>query len=373
MVFKEAFEHYRAGTATPEETTYIEQELEKNRLISEYLENDFDVNMEHDEAPVEELKIVKKSIRRRNRNIIAVSVAIVAILALLAFFVARPLLNNLYYNPMTKNYEKYAYDFDLSMVAYTELHQAYYVYDSTIIENTGIGKYTMTMFRSNISTGKQEVLSASLNKNKLTLPYTLTTSNISVNIFSRASYPEYHLESATKESYIKALKEIPDYMRVKAAVSFSKDLSMDELIDLRGKTKVSFLWAGIRNAPEDKQRYPLCGMELTSSGIVYEEINSKYPAFDLSSIRGKMAYSASDYEAHFYSLLNYTIDHTEFLNAINPEQNAVSYYQDVLDYVKKDGVKTYGVMVVGSAADILAMMDTGIISQIWPLEAEVSF
>jgi hypothetical protein len=62
MVFKDAFAHYKAGQATPEETAYIEEELEKNALISEYIEDDFTVNLAKEEIASDEVKKVKKSI-----------------------------------------------------------------------------------------------------------------------------------------------------------------------------------------------------------------------------------------------------------------------------------------------------------------------
>ena len=42
MTFKEAMEHYRAGTASTEERKLVEQELEKNQLIAEYLDEQWD-------------------------------------------------------------------------------------------------------------------------------------------------------------------------------------------------------------------------------------------------------------------------------------------------------------------------------------------
>lgn len=371
MVFKEAFEHYKTGNATPEEITYVENELEKSRLISEYLEEDFEVNLEAETAPADELKNVKRSLRKRSRNIIAISVAVVFVLALLANFAAVPLLNKLYYNPMTKENDPYSYDIDFSLAAYTELHQAGYSYGSTLVENTGIGKYAMTLIRNDLSTGNQEYLTAALYKNNLTMPYSFTTGNLSANIFARASYPVYNLDPQNKENFIKKLKNLPDYIGVTAAVSFSKDLTMGQLLDMMTGSKVSFLWTGIRNAPENIQRYPLCGMDLTATGIVYEQINNKYPAFELAAIHSdEGTFRAADYETHFTSLLQYSIDHADFLKALNAD---ASYYPSVLDYVKKNGVKTYGVLVRGPAAEILALMDTGIVSQIWPLDADVGF
>lgn len=370
MIFKEAFEHYKSGIATPEEIAYVDQELEKNQLISEYLEEDFDVNLPLEETPAEGLEGVKKSIRKRSRNIIAISVAIVVILALLAHYAAVPLLNKLYYNPMTNETDEYAYDIDFPLIAYTELHQAGIYYANTVIENTGIGKYSMTLVRYNLSKNEADYLTASLNKNQMTVPFSFTANNLSMNIFATASFPVYDLDADTKQNFIKKLEALPDYMGVTAAVSFSKDLTMEQLIDMMGKSDLSFMWAGIRNSPEDVQLYPLCGMDLTGAGFIYEKINDIYPKFELSAVSSNDNPSASDYESHFTSLLQYSIDHPDFLKALKAN---LTYYPSVLEYVKRNGVKTYGVMVKGSAKDILALMDGGNVSQIWPLDANVTF
>lgn len=397
MIFKEAFERYKSGTATPEEAAIIESELEKNQLISEYLEEELEnenhlchdddldslvknfsqndlVQETREDIPMEELRRVKQAIRRRTRNIVLLTVSIVSALALLFQFAAAPLLNDRYYNPMTRNYDEYAYDIDFSLISYTELHHAGYYYANSMIENTDIGKYSMTLSRYNFLKGEQEYLSASLDKSKLTLPYSFTASNLSMNIFERAAAPTYTLDPGSRERFLQKIEALPDYINVTAAVSFSRDLTMKELVDLKKASKPLFLWAGIRNAPEDEQRYPLSGMELTGSGYIYEGINKKYPSFELSTTSSRNGdIQSSDYEKHFISLLNYSLDHPEFLMALQPERDLIEYYQSVLDYVSDQGVKTYGVMVQGSPSDILALQESGIVSQIWPLDANIGF
>lgn len=343
MNFREAFQNYKSETATPEETAYIE--LEK----------------------------VTKSIRRRSRNLILISVTIFTILVLLANYALFPLLDRLYYNPMAREYDEFSYDIDFSLVAYTELHQGGYYYANTFIENTGIGTYAMTLIRYNLSKNEQEYITAYLNKDRLTIPFSFLSGNLSLNIFARGSSPVYDLDPDIKERFTGRLKELPDYVGVTAAVSFPKDLTMDQLIALMESNDLDFLWAGIRNAPEDKQRYPLCGMDLSGSGYIYEKINDQYPSFELSEVHESGKKTASDYEAHFKSLLQFSLDHPDFLNALDENKDYVSYYRSILDYVKENGVKTYGVLVKGSASDILALADRSGATQVWPLDANIGF
>jgi hypothetical protein len=273
---------------------------------------------------------------------------------------------------MTMETDQYAYDIDFSLIAYTELHQANYYYSNTIIEKTGIGKYALTLAQYNLSKGEVEFVTATLSRNRLSIPFSFIAKDLSMSIFARASFPVHDLDPGTREHFIEELKELPNYMSVTAAVSFSEDLTMDQLITMMNTSNVDFMWAGIRNAPEDVQRYPLCGMDLTGAGPVYEKINKTYPAFELPA-GSNNAPGASDYETHFRSLLQYSIDHPYFLKELNAYSDYSTYYPSVLDYVDHNGVKTYGVMVKGAATDILSLMNGGNVSQIWPLDAGVSF
>lgn len=343
MNFRKAFKQYQP-MFTPEETVYAE------------------------------LEQVRKSIRKRNRNLILISISIFTILALLVIYVTGPLQNRIYYNPMTKEYEKFAYDVDLSLVAYTELHMPGYYHSDTIIENTGAGKYTMTLMRYNLMKNEEEYTTASLNKNRLALPFSFTANSMPLNLFAKPSFPNATLDPASQARYINRLKELPHYIAVTATVSFPEDLTMNQLVQLMEDSNVDeldFLWATIREAPGESLRNPLFGMDLSTSGIVYEKINEKYKSFELSGINSTDGITPAQYEEHFKSLLKFSIDHPEFLNALEKGNYFISSYESVLDYVEKNGVKTYGVLVKGSAAEILKLAEFSNATQVWPLDADI--
>jgi hypothetical protein len=123
-------------------------------------------------------------------------------LAIILKFTVTPVYNQQYYNPMTKTIEDDHYDIDLSLAAFTELHHPGYSYAYSFIENTGIGKYAMTMSQYNLFAGKEEFMSASLDRNKLTMPNDFLAGNLSINIFARASYPVYNLDSESETKYL---------------------------------------------------------------------------------------------------------------------------------------------------------------------------
>jgi hypothetical protein len=385
MNFKEAFGRYKAGTATAEEAAFVEAELEKNRLISEYLADDITADpapagdpaggegKAFSEAPGEELKKVRRSIRRRSRNIIVTAVAIIAALGLAFYFAGVPVLNGLYFDPTRRSGSIYSYDIDASLAAFTELFFAGEYASGSVNRNTGIGRDDMTLIPYDLVSEESEYTSATLDRNALSVPVDYTIGNVPVTVFARASYPFYSMDGETKEKYEKELAELPEYMSVYAAVSFSEDLSMSRLVQFMNGSKVTFLWAGIRNTPEHSQLFPICGMDLTGAGPVFQNVDSAYPGFELRSYPGTEAPDASDFENHFTALARYSLDHAAFLQLLNKDTAYKAYFQSVLNYVTSNGVKTYGVMVKGTAADILALMETGVVSQIMPRSAEVSF
>lgn len=120
MDFKAAFERYQNGTASEEEKEYIEQELEKNELITQYLLETDGMELNVSASPpngeaTDGLKKMKKSIKKRNVCLIACAVAVVVCLALFVQFAAKPLLNQMFYDPQKSTYEKQTSNFGICL------------------------------------------------------------------------------------------------------------------------------------------------------------------------------------------------------------------------------------------------------------------
>ena len=93
MTFREAFEHFRQGTANEDERKLVEEELEKNRLICEYYEEEeqkeesligseapesWNASIPLKEASVQELKKIRKNLRRRGAWLVLISLILCA-------------------------------------------------------------------------------------------------------------------------------------------------------------------------------------------------------------------------------------------------------------------------------------------------------
>ena len=159
-----------------------------------------------------------------------------------------------------------------------------------------------------------------------------------MNIFKYGVYP-YDDYDNDDSSEIEELKLLPKTAQANIYVSFKEDIDMKEIVRLINKYEdLYFSWVGIRTCDKKTQQLPQMGFETSGSGIVLEgfEENEKYPYLE--------------------SLLKYMIDNKSFT-----ELNHPNVYEDVykytLDYVNKNGVKSYGVLVTGDAESILKLRE----------------
>jgi len=144
-------------------------------------------------------------------------------------------------------------------------------------------------------------------------------------------------------------------------------MSMEELITFAGTLEEANIeWVGIRNAPEEDQALPLCGMKPYMGGSVFTEMNEYYSCFDIKTLD----VNAENFETHFKTLLQFSQDQVDAGRGIPAGVNLYpNFYADVLNYVEENGVMTYGCYVVCDAKQLLELLDNGTASQIWPVEA----
>ena len=138
MNFETAFAHYQAHTATAEETALVERELEKYRLIEDYLAEQELPELPEDAAAAAsaETKAVKRRLNRRTRNIVLISTAAVLAVVLLLQLVVSPLLNRRVYRDELVDGSGYP-TFDVGMSALAGLYMPLGDYYGSYAEHTG--------------------------------------------------------------------------------------------------------------------------------------------------------------------------------------------------------------------------------------------
>ena len=363
MTFKEAMEHYRAGTATPEERQLVEEELEKSKLIAEYLDAQWEDEVSVPVAPVEEMKQVRKSLRKRNVLIVLTSLVLVAALALATVYIGIPAAESRYWDPAQNSYSMTHYnDLELMLAAYTELFCPGINLIGATSSKTGFAKYDITLQYWDAYQGGDNLYAfGTIDKGVLSIPQGVLR-HCTINIFDRATYPFYPVGENWKENVTKKLEQMPEYVTVTAAVSFPEDKSMEELLEFRSSLEQIFVgWVGIRTAPESEQLLPLCGINPFAGGVIRSQINEHYPCFDL---KGDY-YTPESLTAHFQSLLQLSADQVAAGTGIDERYTIhESIYSQVLDYVAEHGVYSYGCYVSASPAAILALIESGAVSSV---------
>lgn len=363
MTFKEAMEHYRAGTASEEERQLVEQELEKSQLIAEYLDAQWDEKISVPVAPIEEIKQVRKTLRRRNILIVLTSLVLTAALLLGTVYIGIPASERLYWDPATASYgTPYITDLELMFAAYTELFCPDLNISNVTAAKRGFAAYDITIQYWNAYRGGEGLCATgTIEKGELSLPMGFLDM-CAVNTFDRATYPFFPAREGHLEKIEDELSELPDYLTIVAAVSFPEDKSMEELLAFSdGLIDGQVGWAAIRTGPLDEQILPLCGMHIYQWGSVREAVNTVYPCFDTKPVEK----TPENLETHFKSLLRFSADQAENGTGIPKEYRmGRCYYTDVLNYVEENGIYSYGCYVSGTPETFLALIESGAVSRI---------
>ena len=370
MNFNEAFEKYRANTASEEEIRFVEAEIEKNRLIGDYLEEKSSFSLPQTLPPVQadgDWKRIRRAVKRRSIVLVTSSVAILLALLLAFQFVGKPLLNKLYYDPTTHRYNEFIGDFELYLMVYTNLHFPGLYQMNSSSKNTGIGKYSLSLPRYDVLSGSEKILSGSITRGNLSLPEEFWRGYPYANSFS---YGDSYVSSPSKEdlsNMLGYLKTLPDYLRAEVYLSFDRDLTALELAGLLQKyPDTAFVWLAIRSVEQGRQLHPTIGFEPTGLMVHLDDINESYPDFQifgaLDNITDTSALAAL-YESHFQAMLKFQLDHPDIaqVREWESEANALEqhrlYYQGVSQYIRENGLNSYGVVMVGSCAEIVKLAE----------------
>lgn len=311
----------------------------------------------------DELRNIRKSLRKRSTATVLTCFLLVAALILGVFAVER-----MYLHPESNTLGlDYSNDLSMAMIAYSELFTPSQTVTGMTYEKTGFASYSLSVLMyDDYAMMDITYPTATLKRNKLEFPLGFWRWESS-NVFARASYPAYHLSEEYQQEIRETLEQLPDYVLVRGRVSFPEDLTMEQLLEFRGSLEDGYIgWVGIRNAPEDQQCYPLCGMKPFMGGYVWDQMNEHYPCFDIYTEET----NAENLEAHFKSLLKFSNDQYKAGMGIETGWSIYeNYYEGVLNYVEENGVMTYGCYVVGSPKLFLELLDSGAASQVWLQDA----
>ena len=127
---------------------------------------------------------------------------------------------------------------------------------------------------------------------------------------------------------------------------------MEELVAFKDAyPMMRITWVAIRATEPTSEWTTVCGMSPFNGGPVFDGMYRDYPYFNIASV-----HDSGQVEQHFKSLLQYSSDQ------VNKGRGIARYddwniYQNTLDYVEENGIKSYGVVVMGTPEHLLEVMD----------------
>ena len=317
---------------------------------------------EQGSAPVSEIRKIQKTIRRRSWKNITISVVLAAVLLVVSVFGIIPWAESLYWNPDEMTYRDRT-DLEITLHAYTELFTPGYNSAFITCHRIGFASYELQIPLISTATGKPFIANGSLGKNVLQLDELFDDPEGKNYVFEKWRLPFVPPTPTETEALRERLRELPEYIRLEAKVEFAEDQSMEELLAFREKLCGDVTWVAVRALELSEEWYPICGMDPFTGGTQYPNIDWDYNCFNL---RNDLRFGLTESEQlaqHFISLVQYSADQLGKGRGIAPYGDE-GLYADILDYVKENGVKAYGVVVTASPQKLLELMDNELICNI---------
>lgn len=369
MDFRLALEHYRSGIPSDQERELVERELEKSQLIAEYLDEQWNSPPpETDDSPADEVGMIHRILRRKDRRTILTSVALTMAVLIVVICVAVPVAERFFWNPAEMTHTQTSTDLALTLKTYTELFLPGRQVRGVLYGRTGFATYDLSISIYDQGRGSYDRVSGTLNRGRLSLDHDFYEFDPGKMFYGRI------LEDWEKEDVRLTLAELPEYMRIEAAVLFPQDLTTAQIQQFvwdHGTTDseypVELNWVAVRNCASEETRTP-CGFDPGNYGVK-TDLSEKYPDLIIHS----MDADGSHLDRHFQSLLRYSSQEFEKDRGFQVWGRDENYYEAVLAYVEENGVQCYGGVITASPKTILYLLETGVFSQaeIWDVRIDI--
>lgn len=303
------------------------------------------------EVPKNELKQLKRNLRKRNAKIILTSLVLVAALLLLTVYAGIPAAEKFYWDPNTNSYDtESATDLDLTLVAYSEL----FFPESQVIQvktqKIGFASYSIDVLNQDSTVGDRSHRYLTLEKGNLAIPSDFGDTAY-YGPFKPLDEP-YH--SANRNGLKDTLAPMPEYITISMRIAFSEDMNMRELSLFQHKLQLlggDMQWAAIRHKDSYDIEDTLCGIKMVTPRMyLLNGINDDYPSFDAGTVTG----TGNDLETHFLSLLRYSNDQYQAGTGI---ASPAASYDEMLAYMEENGVYSFGCYASASPSAILELLE----------------
>lgn len=405
MKYKDLLKQYKEGKLPEEVCAAVEEDLEKQEAISEYLyrrDEDLleapDVS-ETEQAVFPEHEVLTRSIRKAVRRVfLRMGVIVTALVLLITFLmltVLPKLVDRFYYDPKllvsvedTETSSAQDTVFELGMRCYTELFlPARYMTDASI-EPQGYGKYSFTVYPSVYRSGTaQPVFAGKIERGQIEFynPWALNlpvqnafewTANwydreqkLSQQIAAPKETTDAEGQDVTelfalgmggyKEDARISLEELTKNQRIRAYITLDQIHSYDEAKEFSKKHDLINPWYGVVTDAKLPRVIGMYGQVISASdGEIclkdYPYIYG-YEAKDDDPFKGLD--SDENATKHFLSMLNYLKDQDRFSRMMKLEQINRGDIDNSIRYVSERGLQIYGVVVSATVEEVLSVLE----------------
>ena len=341
------------------------------------------------------IKEIRHSIRKAFIKMGTIVGAVVLIFVLCAVFILPKAVSKFYYDP---NEAAGAYEgmtttrMSLDLSVYSELFLPGNYRDQVNAVSRGYGEYDIVIPQTYTWTGKFTSVSGRLVRGKLTL--------YDNNILSRPALMFYlpgdenaweawetdengketkvDTEARKQESIQYSKEEISGYNDndwYTAYISINKLMDYKAFIDwfekLSDKKDLEWgnLWCAVHTEEEDGYcSEPNIGFCPYASGSSMSWDKEKYPY--LSLLDNADPYNEAEVtdadimQTHFTSMLSYMQDHDDILSMMGQSTDYQEDYQNMIDYVKKNGLKIHGFAISTKKKTLLELYKEDVVSYI---------
>ena len=424
MTYRELLKLYRQGKLEEDKKKEVEAEIEKQDAISEFLYQEGeipgleDLKEQEDTEPAKNLiaasdteknagtgqnndfdnrfvKEIRHSIRKAFIKMGVVTGAIVLAVILCAVFVLPRVVSAIYYDPneVVGEYEDLVTTrMDLDLSVYSELFLPGNYRNQVSAVPRGYGEYDITIPQNMSWTGKFTSVSGRLVRGELTL--------YDKNILSRPSMQFYlpgdetaweawevdengketkmDTEARKKESIQYSKEEIEGYNDndwYTAFVSIEKIMEYKDFIECFQNLSDSknLEWGTLCCAvhTENEDGYciePNIGFCPFAAGMSMSWDKEKYPYLSLNddwdSQEDVDETDEKIMQSHFISMLSYMREHKEILTMMDQAADDTDRYQEMIDYVKKNGLKIHGFAISAKKDTLLELYKEDVVSYI---------
>ena len=367
-----------------------ESQIEKRNKLIRGPEND-----QEDAFNRQFIKEIQRSIRRAFIKMgLAVGVVVLAVV-LSAVFILPKAVSKFYYNPneVVGQYEEIITTrMDLDLSVYSELFLPGNHRDQVNAVPRGYGEYDIVIPQTTSWTGRSTSVSGRLVRGKLTL--------YDNNILSRPIMQFYlpgdedawaawevdengketkmDTEARKQESIQYSKEEIAGYndndwylayVSINDIMDYKEFIEWFQKLSEQKELEWGAPWCAVHTEDEDGYLVePDIGFCPLPSGMSISWDREKYPYLSLldNSDLSHVA-EANDEETmqtHFISMLSYIQDHDEILSMMGQTTDSPNRYQDMIDYVKKNGLKIHGFAVSAKKKALLELYREDVVSYI---------